>query len=121
MPFDAPKEQELADIRAITRELDRRARGCQGQLDRIEAGQDKALGRYPPLVAFVHIPKTAGAAVATMFTTAYTRQGTCDTRNYISGREKVVTKLTKRPGGWERWQRRGGRVAIGHTPYGLFR
>jgi len=121
MPFDASREQELADITAITHELNRRARECQGELDRIEAGQDKALGRYPPLVAFVHIPKTAGAAVATMFTTAYTRKAMCDTGNYISSPEKVRTKLTRRPGGWERWQRQGGRVAIGHTPYGSFR
>jgi hypothetical protein len=123
MPFTARHEQELAEIKAVTGNLDRHVEHCLAELEHIEAAQDETLGRerHPPLIAFVHIPKTAGAAVATMFVAAYTRRGTYDTGNYVSGPEKTLTKVKRRPGGWERLQRQGTRVAVGHTPYGVFR
>lgn len=39
----------------------------------------------------------------------------------MRGPEKTVTKVTKRPGAWEKWNRRGGRLSVGHVPYGVFR
>jgi hypothetical protein len=132
--FTRRHEQDLAEIKALAHELDRNVQQGLEQLKRIRATQDRLTARgqsrassaaaesaAPPLVAFVHIPKTAGGAVSTMFSTAYSRKGTTDTGNYVSSPEKALTKVTKRPGGWETWQRRGGRVAIGHTPYGIFR
>jgi hypothetical protein len=120
--FTKTHEDDLAEIAALARGVDERAKECLGELEGIEAAQRKALGRgaYPPLIAFVHIPKTAGAAVVTMFVAAYSRRGTHDTGNYVSGPEKVMRKVARRPGGWERLQRQGVRVAVGHTPFGMY-
>jgi hypothetical protein len=69
----------------------------------------------------VHIPKTAGATVTNMFNLAYSRSGVHSAGNFIRGPETTVNKVTKRPGGWQNWHRRGGRVTVGHVPYGVFR
>jgi Sulfotransferase family len=148
MVFGTRHEQDLAEIKAFARELDERVQECLGQLERIEETQDAALGRVGrrpraarqpavgdareassvvdggdagPIVAFVHIPKTAGGTVTSMFAAAYSKQGIGKTGNYARGPEKTERKIARRPGGWEEWQRRGGRVSVGHTPYGLFR
>jgi hypothetical protein len=44
-----------------------------------------------------------------------------DAGNYLRAPEKTVRKVARRPGGWDRWRRAGGRVTIGHVPYALFR
>jgi len=95
------------------------------QADGVATGRPRASSAadrsdLEPLVAFVHIPKTAGGAVSTMFQEAYSKAAITNTGNYVSGSQRTVAKVTRRPGGWESWQRRGGRVAIGHTPYGVF-
>jgi hypothetical protein len=118
--FTRRHEEDLAEIKALAQELDQRARGSLERLEQIREAQERA-AMAPPLIAFVHIPKTAGGAVTTMFSTAYSKAGITDMGNYVSGPEKALGKVTRRPGGWGSWQRRGGRVAIGHTPYGLFR
>jgi hypothetical protein len=86
-----------------------------------------ALGSIAPpnvddsLIAFVHIPKTAGGTLVNMLATAYSRQAVHDAGNIFRGPERTVRKVSRRPGGWERWQRGGGRVTAGHVPYGVFR
>jgi len=73
------------------------------------------------LIAFVHIPKTAGGTLANMLGRAYTRSAFCDGGNAFLDPAKAVNKISRGPGGWERWCRDGGRVVAGHIPYGMFR
>jgi hypothetical protein len=115
-----PHEQELAEIEALGRELDRHVKQGLAELQEIREAQDRLL-RPAPLIAFVHIPKTAGGTVTSMFAAAYTRAGVHDAGNALRSQEKSVRKVSRRPGGWELWCRRGGRVTAGHVPYGLFR
>jgi hypothetical protein len=56
-----------------------------------------------------------------MLAAAYTKRGIDRAGNFVRGPEKTHRKLTRRPGGWENWYRRGGRVSVGHTPYGVFK
>ena len=74
-----------------------------------------------PLIAFVHIPKTAGGTVTTIFTAEGSTAAVKNVGNYFTGPRKAAKKLTKRPGAWRRWQRDGGRMAVGHVPYGVVR
>lgn len=128
------RTQELNAIRELAYERDRQIRQVLAEV----AGVRQALGRLTdgeparpgpgveedgaePLIAFVHIPKTAGGTARSIFAAAYTRRGIDKTGNYVSGPEASERKIAKRPGGWEAWHRRGGRLAVGHTPYGLFR
>jgi hypothetical protein len=74
-----------------------------------------------PVIAFVHIPKTAGGTVTSMFAAAYSKQAVHKAGNYLKGPDAADRKVSRRPGGWERWHRRGGRVSVGHVPYGVFR
>jgi len=133
--LDQSQESPLAQIKALIRDADQRLQSVVELLDRIEqpgsgaGGPARAKkahhlqGARPdrPLLAFVHIPKTAGGTVTTMFAAAWGSKNINKTGNYVTGPEKTVAKVTKRPGGWEAWLRRGGRIAIGHTPYGVFR
>jgi Sulfotransferase family len=73
------------------------------------------------LLAFVHIPKTAGATITTMLINAYSPEAVMAAGNFVRGPERTVQKLSQRSGGWERWHDRGGRVTVGHVPYGVFR
>jgi len=73
------------------------------------------------VLAFVHIPKTAGGTVTSMFIGAYTREGIAKAGNFVRGPEKTGRKLTRRAGRWKHWYANGGRVAIGHVPYGVYR
>ena len=74
-----------------------------------------------PLIAFVHIPKTAGGTVTSMFAAAYSRRALHKSGNYIRGPEATERKVSKGNSGWESWHRRGGRVTVGHVPYSLYR
>jgi hypothetical protein len=127
------EELSLNEIRSFLSDADERLREVEERLGRIEEEANGSAvatgGKKPhkrqalpdePLIAFVHIPKTAGGTVTSMFSAAYSKKGINKTGNYISGPEKTLAKATKRPGGWEDWHRGGGRVAIGHTPYGVF-
>ena len=73
------------------------------------------------LIAFVHIPKTAGGTVSAMFLTAYSYQGLHKAGNYMRGPEQALRKVTKSPQAWKKWRGKGGRVSIGHMPYAAFR
>jgi hypothetical protein len=121
--FGRRHEQELADIRVLTEELDRNARSTLARVESLREAQDRlAEERVPPLVAFVHIPKTAGGTVTAMLADAYSVDAIGKTGNYLSSTERTEMKVIRRAGaGWELWQRKGGRVAVGHTPYAVFR
>lgn len=138
MTFTSRHEQDLSEIKALVRDLSERVEEGLELLGHIKKAQGvdearpRAVDARQPrsstetnegdrMIAFVHIPKTAGGAVSTMFSTAYSRECIFNTGNYVTGPEKSTARVTKEPGGWERWKRRGGRVAIGHTPYGVFR
>ena len=120
------RRQELVEIRALTSELREsghevlaRVRDAQDELgirDRYGVGQHDD----GPLVAFVHIPKTAGGTVKGMFANAYSGAAIRNAGNYGKGSERSGRKIAKR-GDWEQWRRRGGRMVIGHVPYGLMR
>lgn len=84
----------------------------------------EARSELPPqcgVVAFVHIPKTAGGTVVNMLAQAYSRSALHDAGNYVVGPKKSSRKLTRRRGGWLEWERRGGRATAGHVPYAVYR
>jgi hypothetical protein len=126
MFFTGRNQRDLTEIKEITSDVREGAREALERLGQIHELHQRQLGargsQQPrPLIAFVHIPKTAGATVTTMFSRAYSKAGLDDAGNYMRGPENAARKLTRRPGGWEIWQRRGGRVTAGHVPYRIFR
>jgi hypothetical protein len=84
------------------------------------AGANNGSGANEPPIAFVHIPKTAGGSATSMLAQAFTKSALFEAGNYMKGPEATVGKIDRRDGGWQSWQRRGGRVAVGHVPYGIF-
>jgi hypothetical protein len=137
-------DRDLAEIKRLHVQLADRVERSLVQLKEIEALQSAAqLGRNdkandktaekarskastsgeppPGVLAFVHIPKTAGGTVTTMFAAAYSKAALHKAGNYIVGPAASEQKVTKRSGAWEGWYRRGGRVSVGHVPYGIFR
>ena len=110
-------ELELAKYRSRLARADRRVQQRVRDLQEILPGGD------PPeaLIAFVHIPKTAGHTVTSMFRAAYTRKSLHKSGNYLKSVEGTERKVTMATGGWENWHRRGGRVTVGHVPLSLFR
>lgn len=141
MQFTRRHEQDLAEIKALHRELDQRATETVKQLTLIQrvhgikaalpkpAAEGQRVSRppadgndAPPLLAFVHIPKTAGGTVTSMLAAAYPEEGLGKSGNYLHDSDRSEWKVVKRSGkGWEDWRRAGGRVVTGHTPYGVFR
>lgn len=73
-----------------------------------------------PLFAFVHIPKTAGATVTSMFARAYSKQSVSKAGNYLRNPQKSMRKVRKVRSDWDRASN-GARVSAGHTPYGILR
>jgi hypothetical protein len=126
--FPTPDENDLAELRAEVDDVGRGLDEVTERLERLEEGgkqpgQEAATGNgAPPLVAFIHIPKTAGGTVSGMFANAFSPNAVHDGGNFMRNPERTAGKLGKRRGGWEGWRRRrGARVVIGHTPYALFR
>ena len=120
-------EQELGELRTLAHEFERSTQEVLGRVREArshlaapgwERSADAAAG---PTIAFVHIPKTAGGTAINMLTNAFSKAGITDAGNFITGPEKVATKLRKGPEGWERWRDRGGRVVSGHVPYAALR
>jgi len=110
-------EQELADFRTLLAEAHQQV---QKQVRRLNGIVTR--GNSPhPLIAFVHIPKTAGGTVSSMFVAAYSKRGMHKAGNYLKGPDLAERKIAKAGGGWENWHRNGGRVTVGHMPYGLYR
>lgn len=109
--------EELTKIRA---ELEQLLGSVDGVQQRLAACEDD--DEPVEVLAFVHIPKTAGGTVTKMLTSAYGKEAKFDAGNYFRGPEKTVNKIGHRPkGGWGSWYHRGGRVAVGHVPFGVFR
>ena len=71
MDFTTRHERELDEIKSLTQQLERRTHECSGQLGRIERAQREALSddRHEPVLAFVHIPKTAPTRSCSSWTT----------------------------------------------------
>jgi hypothetical protein len=66
-----------------------------------------------PPIAFVHSPNTAGGTVTAMLAAAYSAPAIHRAGNYLGWADKASRKV-------ERWNRRGGQVAVGHVPYSVF-
>jgi Sulfotransferase family len=116
MGFTRHHGRELSEIKAHTHELEQRTHEWTGKLARIEQAQDDALGRerHTPIIVFLHIPKTAGKTVVTMFNSAYPKGSVRDAGNYFRNPDKTLGKIAR-----PRKQR--GRVLAGHVPYGVLR
>ena len=108
-------EQELGELRTLAHEFDRSTREVLGRV-REARGH---LAAPQPLIAFVHIPKTAGSTALNMLGGAFTKQALTDAGNIYRSLDKVERKLGG-PGGGEAWSRRGKRVMAGHVPYAIF-
>jgi Sulfotransferase family len=70
--------------------------------------------RVAALLAFVHIPKTAGATVLTMLAAAYSKDGVRDAGNYFRSPERTIAKFAMP-------RKMRGEVLAGHVPYAVFR
>jgi hypothetical protein len=107
--FTKRHEQELDEIRAVTYRL----------RDRVDAGLERAgsIGAevVPPLVAFVHIPKTGGSTVTLMLMRAYSKPMVHDAGNCFRGRIEKTERKIARP------KVAKARATAGHIPYGLYR
>jgi hypothetical protein len=109
--------EDLAEFRTRLVEADRQV---QKHIRRFHGIVTR--GNSPhPLIAFVHIPKTAGGTVSSMFVAAYSKYGMHKAGNYLKGPDLAERKIAKADAGWENWHRQGGRVTVGHMPYGLYR
>ncbi len=111
-----PQEDELAELKADAAALTRSADQILETIDRIERIEsDQELpanpGDEPPL-GFIHIPKTAGATVTTMFIAAYSRRGVHNAGNVMRNSDRTTLKLA----GFNEQ-----RVSVGHVPFALFR
>jgi len=110
-------ERQIADLKNLTGDLNR---STHDVLERIREAQAE-LAPFSRLIAFVHIPKTAGATVKFMFANAFTRGAVRNAGNFLVHPEATAIRVTTPPkGGWDAWIREGGRVTAGHVPYGLF-
>lgn len=109
-----PTRGQLEEIRGL-------AAGLQQDVRNVHQQVRAARAEVGPLIAFVHIPKTAGGTTTLMLENAYSPAALHNAGNYFRSPEISEAKITRGPGGWEQWRRRGGRFTVGHLPYGLFR
>ena len=124
MFFTRRNARDLDEIKALAREqhgqvvdaLERLGRIDELRLERLAARDGR-----PALVAFVHIPKTAGGTATTMLANAFSTTGVHGAGNYMRGPEATERKLARREGSWQDWLDGGGRASIGHVPYRVFR
>jgi Sulfotransferase family len=113
------QEQELSEIRSLALELDQSVKASRDDLERLRETRpgdevpNRGNGNNAGPLAFVHIPKTAGGTVTTMFAAAYSKSEVHKAGNFMRGPEKTEKKV-------DNWHRRGGRVSVGHVPYGVF-
>ena len=80
----------------------------RNQLRDLDAQEERG-----PLIAFVHIPKTAGGTVKSVFADAFGRGAVSDSGNYLRNPEPAAAQSFQ-------FNPRV-RVTIGHVPYGLYR
>jgi hypothetical protein len=102
-----------AESDAVERKIEKKLKKRERRLaEAAEQGNGAQAAPGPP-IAFVHIPKTAGGTLKSMFSAAYGREAITSAGNYLRSPDKTAVAATRfRP---------GTRVTIGHTPYGLFR
>jgi len=89
-------EQELAEIKALAQQLDWHVQQGLEDLKQLREAYDRSpaeVSGIGPLVAFVHIPKTAGGSVTRMLSAVYSRRGVIKTGNYVRGPERTQNKL----------------------------
>ena len=110
-------EAQLGELKASAAAF---AESSRDSLIRVRQARGELAGPSN-LLAFVHIPKTAGGTVINMLAAAYSRAALHDAGNYMTGPDGSARKLARRAGGWQAWERRGGRVTAGHVPYGVYR
>jgi FkbM family methyltransferase len=109
----------LAGAAPVRRRAPRRT-GRESRLERKPA-HDLPPASPDPVIAFVHIQRTAGATVRAMLDRAVSSSAVRDAGDYFRSRDEVAAKLAGLPKrGWEKWRRRGGRIVVGHVPYGLY-
>jgi hypothetical protein len=106
----AAPDPALEELQGLATEL---AASSQNVLFRVREAQEE-LRMGDPLVVLVHIPKTAGTSLKSMFARAYPRDALTDAGNYLRSERGVVAKLKSA-------RLAKGRVAVGHVPYGLAR
>ena len=111
------QENELAEIRARFEELDEHVQRGVRDIRALISEAD----RRAPLIVFVHIPKTAGATVTSMLAAAYSQKAVHKAGNYMRNPGAAERKVSRAPEDWRAWHRQGGRVTVGHVPYGVFR
>jgi hypothetical protein len=124
MFFTRRNARDLEEIKALAYRHQANLMEVLERLGHIEEMRLQRLtrrSRDPTLIGFVHIPKTAGGTATNMLARAYSAAGVDKAGNYMTGPEETVRKLQRRPGGWDVWLGRGGRVAVGHVPYRVFR
>ena len=107
--FTRRHERDLAEIKALDLELGQRAQELLNKARQIRDEQE-----HGPPIAFVHIPKTAGTTITTMFARAYSKAGLHDAGNYFRDRERTEAKVARQ-------RVANKRVTVGHAPYGLLR
>jgi hypothetical protein len=110
-------DEHLAEVRRSSQRHAQPRKAIECKLDGLIAASEQP----PPLLAFVHIPKTAGATTKVMLANAYSRKALRDAGNFVTGKEQTEHRVAFRSGGWDRWRQRGGRATVGHVPYGLYR
>jgi hypothetical protein len=105
------RERTLVESKALASELFQRT---QGVLEGIRQAQDQLAGG-PGRVAFVHIPRAAGAAVTSVLADGYrSRAAVMDAGNYMKDPERTRAKISRPRAG-------RARVTVGHVPYGVLR
>ena len=110
-------DEHLAEVKTQLAAACAVAKAIEDKLDGLIAASQQP----PPLLAFVHIPKTAGATTKVMLANAYSGRALRDAGNFVTGKDQTERRVAFRSGGWDRWRRRGGRATVGHVPYGLYR
>jgi hypothetical protein len=65
-------------------------------------------------VAFVHIPKTAGATATSFLVASYPRGAIGNAGNFFKSPDRSAAKIARSP------RHPGQRILVGHVPYGLY-
>jgi hypothetical protein len=123
--------QQLSEIKDLQQQLDDRLTEVLDRVNRLAGLPAEPLSAPPPasngdhegastsLVAFVHIPKTAGGTVKGMISAAASGPKIIDSGNFFRTEElssgKIEQKLTSAA------RSRVDAVTIGHVPYGVYR
>ena len=99
-------DEHLAEVKAQLAAACAGVKAIECKLDGLIAASEQP----PPLLAFVHIPKTAGATTKVMLANAYSRKALRDAGNFVPGEDQTEHRVAFRSGGWGRWRQRGGRA-----------